>query len=240
MPPDTKFVPGETIFFSCQIEGYRVSPERRVHLAYEIQALDPQGVPVIEPIQSGLDTEVSPEDKQWKPKVRQPIPIPPLAPSGIYTIKISVNDDLVRATAAKQVSFEVRGHEVARSDTLAIRNLHFFRTEEDREPMSSPVYRPGETVWARFDITGYKFAARNEINTSYGVTVMAPSGKVLFTQPEAGTERSFSFYPKHYVPAAMSLSLQPNIRPGLYTVVITVRDQVGSQTLEFKGSFSVE
>jgi hypothetical protein len=38
----------------------------------------------------------------------------------------------------------------------------------------------------------------------------------------------------------MSLTLQPNIRPGEYGMVITAHDQVGNQTYEARQNFSIE
>jgi hypothetical protein len=70
--------------------------------------------------------------------------------------------------------------------------------------------------------------------------VVAPGGKVLFTQAKAAEEKSLSFYPKAYVPGSMNLSLQKNIRPGEYTIVLTTRDHIGNQTHEDKGAFTIE
>src|SRR4029450_2523537 len=112
--------------------------------------------------------------------------------------------------------FEVRGHEIAPSDTLVIRNFHFYRAEEDQNPLTAVVYRPGDTVWARFDIIGYKFGAGNKVDTAYGIAVLNAAGKVLFSQNEAAIEQSSSFYPKRFIPGSMNLSLQTNIRPGDY------------------------
>jgi hypothetical protein len=78
------------------------------------------------------------------------------------------------------------------------------------------------------------------IDADYGISVVAPNGKVLFTQDKAAEEKSSSFYPKAYVPGSMNLSLQSNIRPGHYTIVITAHDQTGKQTCEAKADFTIE
>src|SRR5262245_41136748 len=59
VPPGFTHVPGEILFFSFQIDGYRVSPQRKVRLTYKIEAVDPKGVPIVEPIESSVDTEIS-------------------------------------------------------------------------------------------------------------------------------------------------------------------------------------
>ena len=108
------------------------------------------------------------------------------------------------------------------------------------DPLAVAAYRPGDTLFARFDIVGYKFAAHNAVDVDYGISVVASSGKVLFTQEKAAEEKSSSFYPKAYVPGSMNLSLQSSIRPGQYTIVLTAHDHTGNQTCEAKEAFTVE
>jgi hypothetical protein len=240
LPPGFTHVPGAVIFFSFQIEGYFPTTDRKVRLSYKLDAVDPEAVPIMESIESVLDTELHEEDKEWKPIVRHEIQIPPIAPSGTYKMLIQVTDDIGKTSAKAEVPFQVRGREVEPSPTLVIRNFRWFRGEEDREPLQKPAYRPGDSVWARFDITGYKFGERNAINVNYGIAVLAPGGKVLWSQEEAAVDQSESFYPKRYVPGVMSINLQPNIRPGEYTIVVTARDLIGNQTHESKHTFTIE
>jgi hypothetical protein len=47
------FVPGEVIFFSCRLDGYHLSEGHKVAIQYEFSAVDPAGVPVIEPAGKG-------------------------------------------------------------------------------------------------------------------------------------------------------------------------------------------
>ena len=232
--------PGETMFFSFQVDGFTASSGDRVHLTYKIEAFDPQGVRIMEPASAEIEETLAPEDKNWKPTIRHEIVIPPLAGSGTYKIAISVTDVVGNATAAKEVPFEVKGRRVDPSDTLAIRNIRFYRGEEDREGLPKPVYRRGEVVWARFDMIGFKYGEANTIDVSYDVAVAAPSGKVLYTQQQAGTDRSQSFYPKRYVPAVMSLATKPDTKPGEYTIILTAHDAVGKQTSEARQSFTIE
>jgi hypothetical protein len=233
--------PGETMFFSFQVDGFKVSSGERVHLSYKIDAFDSHGTRLMEPVASEIEESLAPEDKNWKPTVRQEITIPPLADSGAYKIVISVTDILAaNATATKEVPFEVRGRHVDPSDKLAIRNIRFFRGEDDREALAKAAYRPGDAVWARFDIIGYKYGDGNAIDVGYDVAVLSPSGKVLYTQPQAGADRSQSFYPKRYVPAIFSLATKRDTRPGEYTILVTAHDGVGSQTSEARQSFTIE
>ena len=46
MPPGFEHRPGETLYFSCRVAGYSQTPEEKVHVAYSVQAFDPNGVPL--------------------------------------------------------------------------------------------------------------------------------------------------------------------------------------------------
>lgn len=232
--------PGETMFFSFQVDGYTVSAGDRVHLTYKLDTFDAHGVRIMEPVAAEIEETLAPEDKNWKPSVRQEIVIPPLADSGIYKIVIAVTDVVGKATAEKEVPFEVHGRRVDPSDTLTIRNIRFFRGEDDREALPKAAYRPGDAVWTRFDIIGFKYGEGNAIDIGYDVAVLAPSGKVLYSQPQAGADKSQSFYPKRYVPAIFSLATRHDTHPGEYTVLVTAHDGVGNQSSEARQSFTIE
>jgi len=239
-PAGTTFVPGEVIFFSCRLDGYEVSPENKVAIRYEFSAVDPGGVPVVEPVSGKIDAELSPQDKEWKPKIRQTVLIPPLAGSGTYKIRISAKDERSGAEVATESAFDVRGHAVESSETLVVRNFRFHRTEEDTEPLKIAAYRPGDVVWARFDITGYKMGEGNQREAAYTVTVTRADGKVLVQPGEPSVDKGASFYPMRYAPCVISLNLQPNIRPDEYTILITAEDRIGHQTAEIRQTFRVE
>jgi hypothetical protein len=239
LPPGFTHTPGEILFFSFLVSGYQAAGDK-IHLSYEIDALDPKGVRLTEPIKGPVEATLAPQDKDWKPKVHTEIALPPLAGSGTYKIVVHVTDDIAKAEVTKEVPLEIRGREVAASDTLVVRNFRFYRTEDDPNPLPQAVYRPGDAVWARFDLTGYKFGEGNNVDVSYGIAVLNAEGKVLFSQEQAAVEQGGSYYPKRYVPGQMSLNLQSNTRRGDYYIVVKVEDRVGGQKYETKGKFSVE
>ena len=234
------FVPGEVIFFSCRLDGYQASPARKVTIHYEFSAVDPAGVPVVEPVSAKIETELAPEDKEWKPKIRQTVLVPPLAESGTYKMRFSAKDELSGGVASTELPFEVRGHAVEPSDTLVVRNFRFYRGEDDAEPLKLAAYRPGDRVWARFDITGYKMGTGNQREVAYTVTVTGADGRILLAPGAPSVDKGASFYPMKYLPCVINLNLQPNIRPGEYTITITAQDRVGNQTYDSQQTFRVE
>jgi hypothetical protein len=242
IPPGFSFVPGQFIYLSFQIAGYWATPEHKLRVTCEVDAFDPKGIHLMETLLCNVAETLADEDKNWKPKIRLQTLIPPLAVSGAYKIAIRIKDEVSGQTAEHEIPFVVRGRDVPPSDTLVVRNFHFYRGEDDPNALAAVVYRPGDTLWARFDITGYKFGPANAIHVDYRIAVLGPSGKVIYTQPEAdvAVEKSVSFYPKAYVPGSMNLSLQRTIKPGQYAIAVTARDLLGNQTVEIKENFSIE
>jgi hypothetical protein len=242
LPASSYFVQGETIFFSFQISGYRPTGEDdpRIKLSWRIETKDPDGLLIVEPQTGTIAAGLSSEDKNWMPKVRETIQMPPFAPPGTYHISMLVKDEVANAETRKEAEFQVHGLVVEPSPNLVLRNVHFYRGEEDKAPLGVAAYRPGDTVWLRFGIVGFKLGEQNRFEVGYGITVLRANGDVLFQQPEAAVERDQSYYPRRYVPAALSLNLTKDLRPGQYTVVLSADDKVGGQKAEARQAFTVE
>lgn len=240
VPAAFTFLAGDTVFLSFQVSGYRVSEKERVLIGYQIEARDSQGVPLAPPVSRKVDAELAEEDKNWMPTARYDVLVPPLADSGLYRILIRLKDELSGSAASREIDFTVRGLAVEPSPTLVVRNFRFLRSEEDDKPLPAAAYRPGDSLWARFEITGYKLGASNRMDVAYGVSLLRSSGEVLFSEPNAASEGDESFYPKRYVPGSLSLNLDRNIAKGEYTIVVAVRDQIGGQQYQERRSFLVE
>jgi hypothetical protein len=239
-PASYEYMPGETLYFTCRIAGFSKTAEEKVHVAYSVQAFDPKGVPLTEIYKNDMQTEVTPQDKEWMPKIATEVQIPPLLASGTYKLVVTVEDLFAKTSAHLDVPFEVRGRKVDPSDTLIVRNFRFFRNEDATEPLEVAAYRPGDSVWARFDIIGFKYGEKNHIDVNYLTMVYSPSGKLLWTQPEPAVEQSDSFYPKRYVQASMGINLLKDIKPGEFAIGVKVTDAVSGQTYETKEKFTVE
>jgi len=234
------FRPGETVFFSFQVKGYGVTADGKVHFTYRIEVLDPDGVALVEPETGEVESVLSEQDKEWLPKVRHSFLIPPHALAGRFRIVAVVRDGRAGGEVKSETAFGVQSRQVDTGGPLAVRNLRFFRGEDAGTPLASVVYRPGDALWARFDITGFRLGDGNRVQVAYGLSIISPSGKQLFSEPQAAQEQDSSFYPKRYVPGVITLTVQPKTTPGDYTLVITARDEVGGETCESRGSFRVE
>ena len=240
VPAEFTHVHGATLFFSCRVANYQKTSDEKIHFAYTVEAMDPKGVPVMEPFHQNIADEVTPQDKEWMPRIATEVMVPPLAPSGKYQIVIKVEDLIGKTNTQLSVPFVVRGRNVEPSDTLVVRNFQFYPSEDAARPLEKAAYSPGQSVWARFDITGFRYGPMNKIDVSYVFSVLTDAGKVLWTQPQPAVEQGESFYPKPYVPASVGINLQKNIRPGMYMITVQAKDAVGNQTYETQQPFQVE
>jgi hypothetical protein len=235
-----EFFPGDSVFVRGEVGGYKATEAGKIHLEFEMIAVDPEGLALSEPVRGKVQAELAPEDKDWLPKVRGTFLVPPTAPTGNYSLTIRVTDKMASASATTQTTAKVRGVAVEPSPVLVARNFRFLRSEEDGPPLKTAAYRPGETLWARLEITGYKLGEKNLVSVDYGIAVLRSNGEKLFEQPLAAEEKEGSYYPKRFVPGALSLNLAKDIRPGEYVIVLTVHDRVGPQTAESRHVFRVE
>jgi hypothetical protein len=243
---DEEFVPGETIHFSCQAEGFRKVDKpkdygkQNMSLKYEIRITDKGGA-LLKPVLEGkIETTVTEEDKDWMPKLRDTIVVPPLADTGEYAVLIKLSDELAAASIEKSVIFHIKGRDVAPSDTLIVRNFRFLRKEDDEKPLPVAAYRPGDSVWARFDMTGYKLGDKNQVDIEYGLSVLREDGSVAYAEPTAADQKVQTFYPQRYQPGVLNLNLAKDQPLGKYTIVLAVRDNIGKQMYETRETFSVE
>jgi hypothetical protein len=244
VPSDFPFAPGDIVYFSCQLGGYKKIDKdfdrRELHVTYSVEARDARGV-LLAPEQSEkIATTVTAEDKDWMPKIRFSVVVPPFAASGEYQILVKAKDQNSGSEAEAKKVFTVQGRDVPPSETLVVRNFRFLRGEDDQQPLELAAYRPGDMVWARFDMTGYKLGEKNRLDVEYGLTVLRPDGDTTYSQPRAAEEKSETFYPQRYTPGVLSLSLPKDVKAGQYSIVLTVRDNVGGQTYEAREKFSVE
>ena len=235
-----EFLAGESVFFSCLVDGYTKSEKDEISLTHQIQSKDARGVLLQAPTSGKVEATLAPEDKEWRPKLRDTIVIPPLADSGEYQVLVKVRDERAGTVAEARATFMVRGRDIPTSDTLVVRDFKFFRGEEDTKPVKVAAYRPGDSLWARFIMTGYKLGDGNQFDIEYGLTVLRADGTVAYSEPHAADHKDQPFYPQRYQPGVLNLNFPKDQPLGEFTIVLTVKDNLGGQTYETRQQFSVE
>ncbi len=239
-PKGTDHVAGELLFFTCRIANYAKSPEQKVHLSYSIQAFDPKGVALLEAFKNEITEEVAPQDKEWMPKISTEIALPPALLTGNYKITVKVEDAVAKTNASLDVPFHVNGHGIQPSPTLSVQNIRYYKGEDDTAPMPKAVYKAGDALWLRFDVTGYKFGENNNVNLNYVFSVLGADGTAIWTAAQPIVEQGEAFYPKPFVSGAFSIQVQAAAKPGEYAIGVKAIDLVGKQTVEAKQPFTVQ
>jgi hypothetical protein len=245
VPAGYQFLPGDFVYFSFQVAGFSIKSDdsgevRRISLAYEVTPEDSSGVALTQPSSGTIQVELNPEDKNWMPKRRVSFLLPSFVAAGDFRIHMVVKDLIANAQASKDFPFRIGGVKVQPSSTITVQNFHFLRQENDRETLEVPAYRPGDTVYASFEMVGYKIGPENQRHVVYGLTVLRPDGKPFLDQPKAAEFQKSSFYPAQFVPGNFSVSTSPDTARGEYIIILTVRDMIGNQTYQTKQAFSIE
>ena len=245
VPASYAFAPGDFVYFVFEVSGYKTSggqyeTQHQLELSFDVQMLDDSGVRMTDPSSGKIAGDVSPEDKNWLPKRRASFLIPSYVAAGTYHIHVTVEDLLAKTKTDSDFPFKIAGPHLQPTQTLSIQNFRFLRGEQDGPPLEMADYRPGSSIWARFEITGFKLGPKNAVDVRYGVTVLRPNGNTLFSQPDAAAEKSEAFYPPHFIPGNLSINTTPDLSHGQYTVVVTVQDLIGKQNHDFRYSFEIE
>jgi len=236
-----EYRPGQVVYFTCRVSGYTQDKVQQVHLAYTVQSFDARGVPLAEVSENSLNAEVTPQDKEWLPKVEANISLPSLLFSGEYKIVAKVQDLIAKTSAEITVPIKIRGgDDVQPSGSLAVSAFRFLRNEDDTHAAERAAYRAGDHLWAKFAIVGFRSGPGNKVDVSYVTSVLGSDGKTLWTQPEPEGVQEDSFYPKPYIQAEMGIEIQAKIKPGQYQLKVQAKDAIGNQTYELKQPFTIE
>ena len=189
-----------------------------------------------------MKVQLAPEDKSWTPKVTYSVLLPPVPEPGTYTVSIQLEDKLGQTNTKAERTFELKAPKLPELASLGVANFRFLRSENDEIGLGEgEPYHAGGTVWARFDVGGYKFSPKNGYDVRYAIQLKDAQGKVVFEQPNAAAEAEESApYPKHYTSGMFTINLQKGVPAAEYTLVILLRDAVGNQTAESAHTFRVE
>lgn len=242
------FLPGDHLYFTFEITGFTIAQKedayaqvtRKISLSYEVTPEDAAGRPLAPGVSGKIAEMLHPQDKHWVPKRRASFLLPSFVAAGKYRIHVSVKDALGKTTTASDVPFMIGGTQIKPSPAIAVQNFQFLRTANSTNALQIPAYSPGDHIFARFDISGYKLGPKNTYDVAYGLTVFGPDGKPFIKQPKAAELKSGSFYPAQFVPASLNLTTSQKSALGAYVIVLSVRDLIGGQSSEQKEAFTLE
>lgn len=234
---DSVFAPGDTVNVAFNLKGYSESDTYRMKVSWKVSTTGPAKLPFAPGSDGLFDAELAPEDEEWEPLVRYQAQLPYHLPAGTYGIHVEAKDELSGATAEGDLEVHVAGAPVVRSDVLSVQNFTFSLTAGGTS-LRQAVFRPGATIFASFDITGYKLGEGNSYELSSHLDLLDAEGVQAYSFNPA-SEKGASFYPRLSVPASFRFDLDPAIEAGVYTLVLTVTDVVGQQSLSTQETFEV-
>ena len=242
---DYQFMPGEYVYSTFQITGFSIDIDqekesREISLTYSVTVRDSNNIPLAEPISGEIKTHLNSEDKNWAPKRRASFLLPSFVAAGEFYVHIVVKDVLGKSDAVKDVPFRIGGFRAQRSEQIAAQNFRFLREESGAEGLDVAAYRPGDTVYAAFDMTGFVLGPGNSYHLSYGVTVFRPDGKPFLEEANAAELNASSYYPAQFMPGNVSIITTASSPRGAYILVLTVRDLIANRSTVTKRSFSLE
>jgi hypothetical protein len=242
---DYRFLPGDYLYFSFQISGFTIRSEERgevqkISLSYDVTPEDANGVALVPPNSGTIQTELNPEDKHWMPKRQVSFLIPSFVAAGEFRVYVHVKDLVANSEASEDFPFNIGGMQIQPSTSITVENFRFLRNENDREALELPAYSPGDTVYARFDMVGFKTDRQNHYHVSYGLTVLRPDGAPFVQEPSAAELESSSFYPAQFLPGVVDLKTSRSTSRGDYIIVLTVRDALAGTTSQIRRAFSIE
>jgi hypothetical protein len=242
---DYHFLPGDYLYFQLQIAGYAVQQNenndvKKMSLTYEISPQDNKGVLLTPPVKGEIAEQLNAEDKNWTPKRRTSFLLPSFIAAGEFHLHVVVKDLIGHTSTERDIPFHIGGTVVVPSSTLTVQDFQFLRKEDDSQGLDVPAYSPGDTVYARFNMTGFHLAEGNEYRLNYGLTVNRPDGKPYLNQEMAASLSDKSFYPVPFVPGNISITTARTSAKGQYVLMLTIRDVAGGQVYQLKRSFSIE
>lgn len=244
--PDYVFNPGDFLYLTFEISGYKATGSddngaKNISLTYTAQPFDGNGVALADAVRGEIDQEVGQEDKNWLPKRRASFLLPSYLARGTGLVKVTVDDKNAKLATTKNLPFNISGAEIKPGGGLQVQSFRFERSAQDGPGLEIAAYRPGDTIWARFNMTGFKTGDGNSVHLTYGVTVFRPNGAMLFEQKPAAQENvAGEFYPPQFMPGVLSVTTTKDLNPGEYRLTIHVNDLVGKQTTDFEQGFRIE
>ena len=229
LPPNSSFYPGEQVYVVFNLAGFHVTEdEYQMKLTYRLDFTGAKGSAFAASEGGEIAEEVYPQDEKWMPVVRAAPRIPFHAEAGVYKIELYARDEFRPQDEARQeLTFEVLGKDIGEADKLTVRNFAFQQSEGGK-PVESPSYRPGDTLWGSFFITGFELRENNSFEVDSRLQVVDSEGEVMFSftpQEEEGQ----SFYPRRWLPGRFRVDLDKDIPKGEYVLVLSVNDKLGKQ-----------
>jgi hypothetical protein len=245
VPKTFQFLPGEYVYFTFHIAGFATTKNetteiKSLSLEYEVTPMDANHLALTESEKGKITVDLASEDKNWTPKRRASFLLPSYVAAGEFYIHVVVRDLIAKTEAVRDYPFQLGGIQIGAASAIQAESFAFLRNEDDANALDLPAFAPGDTVWARFQMIGFKMESGNKYRLEYGIKILRPDGKTFLDEPKAAQVESDSFYPAQFVPGQLQITTPKNAAHGTYVLTLTVRDLVANQSFNLKRTFTIE
>jgi hypothetical protein len=234
-----EFRAGETAFFRCRLNGFKVSDKDLVSVKWNIRALDPAGQATGKVERGEALVEIEPQDKEWTPWIEGSYEVPGLTRGGEYRWVIEAQDEIAGAKAQFEIPLKVRVLELPPVEGITVHRFEFQAEGGEGPALREAVYARGAAVFARFQMIGFTVGDGYQVQVEYGLEVLRPSGKSLYVEQVAAAENKKFDHAPAYLPGQLSLTTTPNLPAGTYTLILRLHDKLSGKSSESKHSFEL-
>ncbi|MHC1729464.1 MAG: hypothetical protein AB9866_26255 [Syntrophobacteraceae bacterium] len=232
--PKGPYKPEDTVHTTFETAGFGVNRQGFLHLVVEMTVLDPEGLPLFEPV---IEEILEPAKEKDSIDGYHDFKLPSYAPSGDYSVLIKVRDKVKIADHAFKQSFRVEGGPTEAPKKLELRECRFSATEGG--PPAKPLtVKPGEKIYSSCKVAGMRFR-ENRIDVQVSVKIAGPSGKIIHDKPDLVVLKEAFFYhpPVFFEEISAWVRLPPDAVPGKHIWKYTVTDNNAGKSIDFNEEF---
>jgi len=218
--PDTKVLPGDSLFLSFDIEGITVDKYGKVNYGTAVEVTDSKGKVLFKQPSRDMSVVLSLGGSSLSAVAR--VDIGPEVPAGEYTLRATVTDRVGKGSRELTQAFTVLPR------AFGLVNLTMSCDAENQVPAG--LLGPGQSLWVNAAVIGFGrgSGSSGQPNLQLEMHIRDEAGKPTVAGP-AGTGQ----INKDVLSKAVGLPIQFLVslnRPGKFTVELKVTDKVAGKT----------
>jgi hypothetical protein len=213
---DSKFLPGDHVFISFDIEGVKADADGKVSYSVGLEVADPQGKTLFKQTPRDLETINSLGGSSLAGFANLKIGVD--QKPGLYTVKVKVTDRAAKTSKEVSKSVEVL--------PKAFGLVRLISSVDPDGQIQVPFLGVGQSVWINFAAVGFTRGQNGQPDLSVSLRVLDEQGKPVTAKPMTGAVNKD--IPKNLQALPMQFMLNLN-RAGKFTVEVTATDK-GSGT----------
>lgn len=231
------FEPGKEAFLQFRLGPVASNKQGHVDTQVNFVVKDSQGRPLLEPVLLELK-EPFPGGGNGRGElpINFKLRLPAYVEGGDYIIEVVAIDRLGKQEIQDKIPFQVKGPKIPKGASLGVQDYR-FRGEEGVK--AEPDYRPGETVYSKFNVLGFKLGEKNDVKLRLSLLVLDQKGQILLDRPNLLSIAEGFFYPPSYFPVNTRVNLAPGASAGNYTLNYSLHDEVAGTQMKFEKEFRV-